>query len=95
MGADVEDPNDAWEKGYDQAAREVLEEVKREDTRLYHKLLTKFPGWRQVMKERAEAVSQRETKSHCRDSWRGCCWQRGDCACECAKCVNTRAAKLM
>lgn len=47
---DAEDPNDAWEAGYDQAAREVLEEVKREDLRLYLKLLARFPGWRTVMR---------------------------------------------
>lgn len=49
----AETPEEAWEKGYDQAAREILEEIKREDMRLYLKLLTKFPGWRQVMRERA------------------------------------------
>jgi hypothetical protein len=44
---------DEWDKGYDRAAREVLEEVKAADMGLYLRLLTKFPGWRKIMRERA------------------------------------------
>lgn len=39
-----------WEDGYDQAAREVLSEVKSSDVGLYMRLLTKFPAWRTLMK---------------------------------------------
>lgn len=44
---------DHWEAGHDAAVREVLEEVKREDMRLYLKLLEKRPAWAAVVKERA------------------------------------------
>jgi hypothetical protein len=49
----VEVEMDEWERGYDQAAREILEEVKAVDMRSYLRLLTKYPKWRDLMKERA------------------------------------------
>jgi hypothetical protein len=43
----------AWETGYDQAAREVLSELKAADKGAYMRCLAKFPKWRDLMKERA------------------------------------------
>jgi hypothetical protein len=42
---------DAWEAGYDQATREILDEVRRADVRLYRALLAKFAGWRKIMEK--------------------------------------------
>jgi hypothetical protein len=42
-----------------------------------------------------QPASEGPAAAHCRDAWRGCCWQRGTCECPCAKCRQVVADRIL
>ena len=43
--ADCHHSEESFVRGYDQAAREVMSEVKRRDPTLYRSIVLKYPTW--------------------------------------------------
>ena len=48
------DEQQEWDKGYEQAVREVMSEIREHDFNLYQELRARFAGWRKATQRMTE-----------------------------------------
>jgi hypothetical protein len=53
----ADDPEAAWNDGYDQAVEEVLDEVRKHSPTMYSAIVNKYAAWKEIMQQREDQLT--------------------------------------